>query len=49
MTALVNETDVQEHGTCNRGGQTFLSKSVEIGKLIECIEEKLRPAPQPVP
>lgn len=40
LTALVTPTDAPD-GLCNRGGQTFLPKSVPVETLITCIEEKL--------
>jgi len=42
LTALVTDADAPE-GSCSRGGQTFLPKHVAVERLIECIEEKLRP------
>ena len=42
LTALVTEDDAPD-GACSRGGQTFLSKSVRIARLVECIEDKIRP------
>ena len=40
LTALVHQTDAPD-GRCDRGGHTFLPKSVPVERLIECIEEKL--------
>ena len=40
MTALVTGEDAPE-GSCSRGGQTFLPKSVTLERLIDCIEEKI--------
>ena len=42
LTALVTDDDAPG-GTCSRGGQTFLSKSVRISRLVECIEDKIKP------
>ena len=42
LTALVTDADAPD-GSCSRGGQTFLPKHVAVERLIECIEEKLRP------
>jgi DNA-binding response OmpR family regulator len=39
LTALVTDDDAPG-GACSRGGQTFLSKSVRISQLVECIEAK---------
>ena len=40
LTALVSDGDAPQ-GMCNSGGQVFLPKSIEIERLMECIEEKL--------
>ena len=42
LTALITDEDAPG-GACSRGGQTFLSKSVRISCLVECIEDKVKP------
>jgi DNA-binding response OmpR family regulator len=43
LTALVTDEDAPD-GLVNRGGHTFLPKDVAVERLIECVEEKLKPA-----